>query len=447
MARVDMRMDEQDSFYILEINSLPSLGEHGSYLKAAQAAGMDRIAVINRMVEVAATRYFGTPAPAAIQAQTNNVEGRIFSYITRSRDRIERRVQEWVGLSSRTLDPVGVQAVAKTLDQTFTELRFRANPSLTDQRFVWCWESQAGFDNGTLFLGHIDVPLDLTSPSLPFRRDPESLYGEGVGCSRGPLAMLEFVLRALRNARLHKKLRLGVMIYADEGRDARYSRDRILQATARAGQVFVLRPANPGELLITQRRGQRKYQWIVEGKPRRPGQSNRRPGAFRWTCQKLEEFAKLSSKPKRVSVSTVDLKTEAFPLLLPHRVQATLLMTYLDPAEANRMEEDIRELAGKKEYRWQLQLASDRPPMNERRRNETLVKRLADVAHGLDMPLGSESSVWPSVAGLVPSAVPVVCGVGPTASDLYTPQECLQRISLIQRTLLLAQFLARQVGE
>ncbi len=31
-ARVDMRLDKQGKLYILEINSLPSLGEHGSYL-------------------------------------------------------------------------------------------------------------------------------------------------------------------------------------------------------------------------------------------------------------------------------------------------------------------------------------------------------------------------------------------------------------------------------
>ncbi|NIR61697.1 MAG: hypothetical protein GWO02_20505, partial [Gammaproteobacteria bacterium] len=56
-----------------------------------------------------------------------------------------------------------------------------------------------------------------------FRKEPEWLYGEGIGSSRAPLVMLEFALRALRRARRLKRSRLGVLLYMDEGRDARYS--------------------------------------------------------------------------------------------------------------------------------------------------------------------------------------------------------------------------------
>ena len=45
------------------------------------------------------------------------------------------------------------------------------------------------------------------------------------------------------------------------------------------------------------------------------------------------------------------------------------------------------------------------------------------------------------MAGLATGATPVVCGVGPAAIETFTAQEAVQRISLVQRTLLLAQFL------
>jgi hypothetical protein len=35
----------------------------------------------------------------------------------------------------------------------------------------------------------------------------------------------------------------------------------------------------------------------------------------------------------------------------------------------------------------------------------------------------------------------VVCGAGPVVKDLYTARAAVQRISLVQRTLLLAEFL------
>ncbi|MCG6923354.1 MAG: ATP-grasp domain-containing protein, partial [Acidobacteria bacterium] len=59
-ARVDMRLDGDDKLYILETNSLPSLGEHGSYLVGAAQVGLDFGAFVNRLVEVASARYFGT---------------------------------------------------------------------------------------------------------------------------------------------------------------------------------------------------------------------------------------------------------------------------------------------------------------------------------------------------------------------------------------------------
>ena len=68
-------------------------------------------------------------------------------------------------------------------------------------------------------------------------------------------------------------------------------------------------------------------------------------------------------------------------------------------------------------------------------------KKLSEAARKWEIPLDKKSSLWPSTAGLMPDNVGVVCGIGPVAQDLYTPQESINRISLVQRTLLLAQFL------
>ena len=56
-ARVDLRVDADGTPWMLEINSMASLGAGGSYVAAAAAAGMDFTAVVNRIVEVAVQRY------------------------------------------------------------------------------------------------------------------------------------------------------------------------------------------------------------------------------------------------------------------------------------------------------------------------------------------------------------------------------------------------------
>jgi D-alanine-D-alanine ligase len=79
--------------------------------------------------------------------------------------------------------------------------------------------------------------------------------------------------------------------------------------------------------------------------------------------------------------------------------------------------------------------------MPERKVNAALIQRLKDIAAEWDIPVATDSSLWPSAAGLVPERVPVVCGLGPVASDLYTSDEAVSRMSLVQRTLLLMQCL------
>ena len=68
-----------------------------------------------------------------------------------------------------------------------------------------------------------------------FHRDPEWLYGEGIGASRGPLVQLEFALRALKSAGKLKSIPMGVMVYADEGRDCDESAETHLNAMGLIG--------------------------------------------------------------------------------------------------------------------------------------------------------------------------------------------------------------------
>ena len=98
---------------------------------------------------------------------------------------------------------------------------------------------------------------------------------------------------------------------------------------------------------------------------------------------------------------------------------------------------------GKNGVNWELKLVSDRFPMKNKRANIRLARDLSQIATRWEIPFAQESSLWPSVAGTVPASSGVVCGIGPVAKNLYTPQEAVLRISLLQRTLLLTQFLAQ----
>jgi D-alanine-D-alanine ligase len=440
-ARVDMRLDDTDNLYILETNSLPSLGEHGSYLVGAEAVGLDFDAFVNRLVEVASARYFGTPEPPSLEGAIRDPDDKIFSFVTQRRDSIERSLREWVHLSSRSGDPIGMDEALKKARRLFSELRMTVIEDLSDERAVRTWATQAGLDGGTLFVGHLDVPGEDAVPSQMYRREPEWLYGDGVGSSRGPLVMLEFALRAVRSIRRLRTQKLGVLLHCDEGRDARYSAEIVKAAAARAARVVVLRPGGANNSIITQRRGQRRYRLRVVGDPRRPGRASKQPEPLRWTWNQLELLSSLSSRAERVSVSALELKSESLPMLLPHRIMATILATFPDTKTGGKLEERMRASINRRGAKWELERISDRPSMVARKSSGQLVRLLEESASKWEMPLKVDSSVWPSVAGLVPDGTPCICGVGPVARELGTPQEAVNRTSLVQRTLLLARFI------
>jgi len=443
-ARVDMRLDKEGNIYLLEINSLPSLAHTGSFVIGAEHVGLDFTALINRLVEVASARYFGTPHPPQLTAERRSPDRTIFSFLTQRRDRLEKRVQRWTQVSSSTDDPVGIRIAMEEATKVFRDLGMSPVPSHSDDRLVWTWETEAKLDGGTLLIAHIDVPLAHREGLQVFRREPEWLYGEGIGSSRGSLTMIEFALRALHHGRLLQRKRIGVLLYADEGLDCRYSSALIRKATAQAARVLVLRPGGVGDSIIIERRGQRTYRLIVEGTPRRVDKNVRKPDPLRWASAQLEAFSNLSSPEGRLSIAATDLSTTSFPMYLPHRVTATILLTYAKARPADDAEAAMRERLASKQFTWKLELISDRPPLVRRRLNTQLAGELAEIAQRWEIPFTQQSSAWPSVAGLVPPSVPVVCGVAPLARELYTPRAAISRMSLVQRTLLLAQFLAEK---
>ena len=316
---------------------------------------------------------------------------------------------------------------------------------LTDEPEAHTWETAAGLDGGTLFIGHLDQAIDVDLPPHGFRRDPEWLYGAGIGTSRAPLVMLEYACRSLRSIRKLRRIPMGLLLYTDEGFDAKSSAKFIHAAASRAKRVLVLRPAALGGGLITNRRGARKFTLSIQGNPLRPGQVSKTLPVIRWAWDRLEKIATLGSMKERLSVAALDFKTERHAMMVPHHVQVTLLMNYFDAASATQAEVRMREILGKKGPKWKLMMVSDRPPMKERAGTQRLSRALEAVAREWEIPLRRESSTWPSVAGLVGSKTACVCGIGPVCRDWGTPTEAVQRISLVQRTLLVAEYLVSQL--
>lgn len=444
-ARVDFRMDADGNFYILEINSMASLGGGGSYVYAAGVAGMDYTALVNKLVDVAAVRYFGQgeePPPAAGSSEPTR---KIFRHVTAHRDDMARDIERWVGISGRTGDAAGCSAVIRSLDEGLLKLGLVPEEAYTNGRSAWCWTTPAGLSDGTLLVLPADVPLLGSSLPIPFRREQGRFYGEGVGTSRAGLTMLLAALRALRHARVLRKRPLGVMAYIDEGHGLRYSGDTLAAAAAQARRVLVLDPGGPRGRIRDQRRGVRKLAVRIAGRATSPG-SRQRSDPLSWFLARSPDLLRLSDRRRRLDVMVQDIEVHRHSQLMPHRVDLILGLSYLSPGHADAAETKLLALLDDRpvDLEVRVERLEDRPPLVRTATTAALLGEVEAVASDWKIPFGTEAGLLPSAAGLVPAGIPVLSGLAPHARELLTPQESVNRGALASRTLLLALLIAAQ---
>ena len=102
-----MRLDDAGQLFILEANSLPSLGEHGSYLVAPTTPASISTGFVNRLVDIADRSLLRHAQRLTPGRGREGRQRQILQYITQNREGLERRLRDWVQLSSTTNDPWG----------------------------------------------------------------------------------------------------------------------------------------------------------------------------------------------------------------------------------------------------------------------------------------------------------------------------------------------------
>ncbi|ADU30550.1 M20/M25/M40 family metallo-hydrolase [Evansella cellulosilytica] len=441
-ARVDFRIDKEGNPYILEVNSMASLGADGSFVFAADKVGLNYSDLMNRIVDITCERYFG---PHFLMNTNEGAEKKgidIFNSITNKRSKIESELKSWTNISSRTEDPVGLSAVQKKLDDRLKKLGLQLDADYTNGRSAWTWETKAGYKDGTLLVVPIDVPGERTGFPIPYRTEQEWIYGEGVGSSRGGLVTLLTALSALKEQKALNKTKLGIFFYSDEGRGMRYSNAMLKKAAKHAKEVIVLQPGFLGGKVADQRRGSKQFNIIVEGDPIRVGKSTKTMDVLSYFIDKAEKLNSLSDKRKKLTVAVQEVRSERYSVLMPHRVKGTILISYLDEEMAKEVENTIREIFrtninGMQTY---IEKLTERPPLLRKKKN-TLLQKFKGLSEEWNIPFGTDSSLLASAAGEISGDLQVVCGFAPASKELYTPNEAIHRSELIQRSLLLALYL------
>ncbi|NJP38395.1 M20/M25/M40 family metallo-hydrolase [Alkalicoccus luteus] len=444
-ARVDFRIDRDGNPYILEVNSMASLGADGSLVFAADKLGMDYAALVNRLIDVTCERYFGKDFFDQESHEMNTTADKLFKRLTTTRGRLEDELKSWTNLSSRTEDAVGLSSVRKRLEERLAKLSLKEVPKLTNGRSAWTWETKAGLKGGTLLVVPIDVPGKRTGYPLSFRKEQEWIYGEGVASSRAGITTALAALKALKDDKKLAGTKTGVFFYADEGRGMRYSSAMLEKAASEAADVIVMQPGFVEGKVVDQRRGSREYHIIAEGDPERVGRKSEPLDVLTWFLDQTASLRELSSRRKKIAVSVQDIQSERYSVLMPHRVTATIAVTYLDDKLAEQAEEQMKKLfrPGRTGMKTYIEQITARPPLRQKK-SHPILERLEHWAKAYQLPFGTESSLLATASGAVPDGTPCICGFAPASRRLYTPDEAMHRSELVQRAVLLALYLQEE---
>lgn len=443
-ARIDVRMDADGQLYILELNSMASLGLTGSYFKAAGVAGYTYESLVNRMLDVAAVRYFGQDyRPFAAEDEKEEdpspLRVKVRSYargnLTTTIDHLRRMVE----MNTNVHNTEGVNKLGNWLSGQLGKLGFQKQifPQTEVGNILYFTNHQNG-QNDILLLSHLDTVYGYQD-YVPFREERGRLYGSGIAESKGGLAIMLTALSALRFTRRIKRVRCGILLTTDDTLGGRFSKNLVREIAGRSNYVVGLKYGEPDGGVVTSCSGRANFQFELTNIK---GPANAHPpDVVRTICQKVINWQKLSSEPDGITIKTTRLEAHTLPGAAPDYASGSLVLHFREPHQGEALEKQIRELAGKSlNSKFQMRVKKNvyRPPVLENNAIRGFYEHLSGISDRLEIKIASTHRETASEVCYVPEGISVLEGLGPLGSDVQSPREYVLRDSLIDRAAMLA---------
>jgi D-alanine-D-alanine ligase len=437
-------MDKDGTPYILEINSMASLGLTGTYVRAAQEAGYTYEELINKILDVAAVRYFGadylSERASATGAGTTSRgrSARLRSFLRSHATTIEDSLRKMVEMRTPAHEVERVNALGEWVTLQLQQLGFtvKAYPGV-NVGLVLYFSNHDDETNDVLLLGHLDVAGGLEH--APFREQGTRLYGSGIAESKGGIAVALAALRALRFVRELRRTKCGILLTTDDTIDGARSRPIVEELAAKSRYIVGLKPGDLDGSVLVSRSGRATYRLEVDYP--RATRKITQAEAIAHLCDRVMALQRLADKRAgiRVGVTRIDVKA-AFGRL-PDRAEAGITVRFDKGADAETIGERVSQVAedgGIRGVRLHVSGKVRRPPMERSEANERLFEDVSRIAKRINMTVNATHRPSSSDICFATASVPRIDGMGPLGAGLRTKDEYILRQSLIDRASLLA---------
>ncbi|MBN2319919.1 MAG: M20/M25/M40 family metallo-hydrolase [Acidobacteria bacterium] len=444
-SRVDIRMDENENIYLLEINSMASLGRTGAYVNAAAVAGYDYNALINRILDVAAVRYF---AGTTLIDKTGEIKGlsqklplpvRIRTYISSRKETIEKTLKEMVNTNTYVRNVDGVNHLGSIIKRELSPLGFehQVYPQI-EVGNILLLDNCSDKKYDILLLCHVDNSTTLAKREF-FKATEQRIYGTGVWENIGGLAVMIGALQALRFVRMLRKLNIGILLTTDDTLQGRISQNLVQNKTRTAQYILGLKGGGLEGTVISSRSGAAVYSCSMSMKEK--GHAEDVSRAVNILSKIVSNWTGMTNEAKGLVVVPTEMNLQSN--IMGHYANADILLSirFGDIEQMQQIDKKIRgsiTAKDRKIIRFQIEGGIRRPPMNRNEAVSSLYETIKKIGHKLDIRV-LEDHRWSSAdicfAG---SGKPMIDGMGPLGTRVRGRDEYILRHSLLERSALLA---------
>lgn len=429
-TRVDLRMSQSGEIYILELNSMASLGQTGSYYTAAKTAGYTYDSLINKILDVAAMRYFGE---SYLQAEpTEKMESRplvsvIRSYLRTHYTTNEKLLEHFVNVNSSVNNLEDVNKLGSIISKRLDHMGFKPHVHHEfDVGNMLYFNNHESAENDVLLLSHLDT-LYANQDFTPFYKTGNKLYGSGVAESKGGLVVMLSALQALRFARKLKKARCGILLISDDSLGGRFSKKLVHDTAKISRNVFDLKWGLDNGGVATSCSGITKYS-IDMTHIRRPNETNK--DVIPDMCKKVVDWKKITSGQDDARITISDLRAHTSFGNRPEYGNLSLMSRYVTEAQGKRLDSELHRIAKKRDkVKLDIHITKQvaRNAVETSESISGLYDAVAAVAKLADIRISPAHRYASSSLGDVLQDKPMVGSMGPIGVDFRTPTNTYAR--------------------
>ncbi len=372
---------------------------------------------------------------------------KLLTFIEKTEPDQFRLLEELILQESHTLDKEGVDKVGQRIAKSLSlkDLEMEVVPvTKRGDHMVFRSRGCLSGEKPILLAGHMDTVFPKGSSFNYYREDAHKAYGPGIIDMKGGLVTAIFALKALDAVGLLSQIPLVFICNSDEEMGSLTSRELIATEAETSLCALVFECGGLGGEVVTGRKGKVGYRLEIEGKAGHAAFTNGKAKAsgVLELAHKTIQLEALNDPKRQIVVNVGHVEGGSAANVVAEYATAQIDTRFLTREDSDACFERIKNIVATstvEETKGQMEIISQRPPMEQSAGNRILFSIFEEQAQALSLPIKQELRSGVSDANSIAACnIPVLDGLGPIGDLDHSDKEYMVKESLKKRCQLTA---------